>query len=69
MVGLNRRPVDLACSLPPVVDEQKARFSCRENNITKEKTGKSMQPCFTALLSTNDSETLPSYWTTAFVLV
>ena len=66
--GLNRRPSDLVCSLTPTVDEQKARFNSIEKKIPK-RVGARIHPWFTPLLFVNDSETLPSYWTIAFVLV
>ena len=66
--GLNMRPSDLVCSLTLIVDEQKARFNRIEKKIPK-RVGTRTHPCFTPLLIMNGSETLPSYWTVAFVLV
>ena len=65
-----RRPSDLVCGLTPTVDEQKARFNTIEKKIPK-RVGAITHPCtgYPPLLIVNDSKTLPSYWTVAFVLV
>ena len=56
---------DLVCSLTPTVDEQKTRFL---KKIQKELEQGHML-VFTPLLIVNDSETLPSYLTVAFMLM
>ena len=66
--GLNKRPSDLVCSLTPTVDEHKARFNSIEKKTTKV-VGVRTHHCVTLLLIVNNSETLPSYWTIAFMLM
>ena len=65
---LNSRPSNHVYNLSPIVDENKPCFNNIEKKIPK-KVGARTQPCFTSLLFVNESETLPSYWTVAFVLV
>ena len=65
---LNRHPSDLVHSLTPIVDEQKGSFKSIENKIPKRVDART-NPCFTLVWIVNGSETLPSYWTVAFVLV
>ena len=66
--GLKRLLSDFVCSLTPKVDEQKARFNSIEKKTPK-RVGARTHPCFTPLMVVNDSETLPLYWTVAFLLV
>ena len=68
MCTVDWRLSDLVCSLTSRVGEQKACFNNVEKKILK-RVGARTHPCFTPLLIVNDSETLPSYWTVAFVLM
>ena len=51
-----------------LVEEPKACFNSIEKKIPK-KVKASTQPCFTLLLISNESDTLPSYWMVALVFV
>ena len=65
---LKKLPSVLVSSLIPRDEDPKARFKSIEKKIPK-RVGASTQPCFTPLLISNESETLPSYWIVALVFV
>ena len=64
---LKRLQSVLVWGLIPRDEDPKANLNSIEKKIPK-RVGASTQPCFTPLLISNKSETLPSYWLVAFVL-